>query len=334
MSYNETAILELINNQHFFNVNLGPFLTGLAAQMFMMGCLSLQMWKYFEDHGSDTLGTKTYVVVLFLASAFQCATDFQLLYDAFVTGYGRILYFNKYGWTFFYEPAWTALIAALAQLFFLQRCWTVTKSPWVVGAGGLGIAISLGAGIATSAGLVKVPYYTSTSQVIVQATTWLIATAVTDVGISIILVMHLRKMKTGFKKEKTLSRIVRVTFETAALTSVIAIVDLLLYITMGKHNTIHLAFQLIVGKTYNHSVMVTLLSRTKIRSDFDSNSAGRIGNTDSNGTKPAAGITVTRTQIRITDHLEYPMKSIVPSERGEEEDLDTDTNSTKIQRMV
>lgn len=299
--------------------------------MFMMGCLTLQMWRYFEDHGVDSRGTKAFVVILFLCSAFQCATDFQLMYDAFITGYGRILYFNKYGWTFYYEPAWTALIAALAQGFFLRRCWVVTKSWWVLVAGSLGIALSLASGIAVTAGLIHEPYYTSTSQVLVEVTVWLIASAVTDLGISIILIIHLRKMKTGFKNtEKTLSRIVRITFETAALTSVIATVDLLLYIAMGKQNTIHLAFQLIVGKTYNHSVMVTLLSRTKTRSEFDSNSGGRQGHTDSLATKPAGGITVTRTQIRVADHVEYPMKSIA----REEEDLDVDTNSAKILRMV
>ncbi|KAJ7467018.1 hypothetical protein FB451DRAFT_403429 [Mycena latifolia] len=333
MSYNETAVLEQINNQHFFDVNLGPFLTGLSAQMFMMGCLTLQMWKYFEDHSSDTRATKIFVVVLFLASLFQSATDFELLYSAFVTGYGRILFWDKYGWTFIYEPAWTALIAAGAQGFFLHRCWIVTRSRVVFVAGGLGIAISLGAGIASSVGLAKAPYYTQTSLVIVEVTTWLIATAITDIGISIILIMHLRKVKTGFKKY-TLSRIVRITFETAALTSIIAIIDLLLYITMGKNNAVHLAFQLVVGKTYNHSIMVTLLARTRIRSDFDSNSAGRMANTDSANRNNNPGITVTRTQIRITDHLEYPMKSIAASERGEEEDADTDANSAKIQRMV
>lgn len=37
--YNETAVIELIDNQAFYNANLGPFLAGLAVQMFMMGVL-------------------------------------------------------------------------------------------------------------------------------------------------------------------------------------------------------------------------------------------------------------------------------------------------------
>ncbi|KAJ7626946.1 hypothetical protein FB45DRAFT_1029321 [Roridomyces roridus] len=204
------------------------------------------------------------------------------------------------------------------------------------------------------AGLAERPYYTETSRVIVPVNIWLISSAVTDLGISVILVTHLNKMKTGFKhtasttshhyishsypvrsifQEKTLSRIVRVSFETAALTSFLAIVDLLVYITTGKENTAHLAFQMVVGKTYNHSVMVPLLARTRIRNEFDSNSAGRLGNSDSGGTRPtgpAVGVTVTRTQIRVTDRVEIPMKAL----GAEEEEMEMETSSAKIERMV
>ncbi|KAJ7649837.1 hypothetical protein FB45DRAFT_1049998 [Roridomyces roridus] len=266
-SYNATAVEELGKSQDFINI-------------FMMGCLTIQMWRYFEFHEADPRTTKAFVIVLFLASALQCATDFELLYRAFIIHYGRITAWDHFSWTFGYEPAWTAIIAAMSQAFFLQRCYTVTRSIWVAIAGGLGILLSLAAGIAVTTSLSQRPYYTETSVAVVQATIWLIATAVTDVGISIILATHLRKMNTGFKQ------IVRLTFETAALTSLVAFIDLLLYITMGKQNTIHLALQMIVGNT----------------------------------------------QIRITDHVEIPMKSMVQSERGEEED--TDAGSAKIARMV
>lgn len=38
--YNETDVLERIDNQGFYNMNLGPFIAALAFQMFMMGVLS------------------------------------------------------------------------------------------------------------------------------------------------------------------------------------------------------------------------------------------------------------------------------------------------------
>ncbi|KAJ7649840.1 hypothetical protein FB45DRAFT_1075565 [Roridomyces roridus] len=378
-SYNATAVEEIANNQRFFDLNLGPFLTGISVQIFMMGCLTIQMWKYFEVfvvnpsspgvsdvvgqfHDADPRTTKIFVVVLFLASALQCATDFELLYKAFIINYGRIVSWDHYGWTFAYEPAWTAIIAALAQAFFLQRCYTVTRSIWVASAGGLGILLSLGAGIAASVGLSQRPYYTETSidyhashnladsyccngcwdfnhlgYALAKNEDWIQTEKVRV--FYYLIIPHSYAPPHRPCPESSDSRLKLpmrpYPFFRLTLTSLVAIIDLLLYITMGKQNTIHLALQMIVGKTYNHSVMVTLLARTRIRGEFDSNSAGRM-NSDSNGTKPNQnnGVTVTRTQIRITDHVEIPMKSMVHSERREEEDADADAGSAKIARMV
>lgn len=44
--YNETEVLQQIDNQHFYNVNLGPFIAGLAFQMFMMGVLSAFSFRH------------------------------------------------------------------------------------------------------------------------------------------------------------------------------------------------------------------------------------------------------------------------------------------------
>ncbi|KAJ7485957.1 hypothetical protein FB451DRAFT_1392667 [Mycena latifolia] len=362
-------VLEGVADQHFYNFNLGPFLTGLTVQMYMMGVLTLQMWQYFEEHRSDTWPIRTLVIVLFLASTLQAATDFQMMYGAFVTGYGRIDHWNHFGWTLIYEPAWTAFIGAMAQGFFLHRCWQVTRSVIVLLAGIAGILVSLGAGIAGSRRSGRQPILhvrSQTSLIVVPITTWLIATAVTDIGISTILTPA--QLEDGVQNNGTSHlvsielhaheptrptfrrRIVRITFETAALTSVIALVDLVVYLTTGKKHGVHLAFQFVIGKTYNHSVMVTLLARTRIRNEFDSNSAGRIG-TDSvraaspvhfstrltqsasqaKGTTPV-GITVTRTQIRATDHIGYPMnpmKSITATETD-----DDDAGEAKFGRIV
>lgn len=76
-----------------------------------------------------------------------------------------------------------------------------------------------------------------------------------------------------------ISRITRLAFETASLTALIAIVNAILYAGYGHRNSAHLFCQsnvlvrspsstnmpcsvnFNIGKMYNHSVMVTLLSR-------------------------------------------------------------------------
>jgi hypothetical protein len=95
-SLNATETIASIDNQDFYNKNLGPFCAGLAFQMFMMGVLTLQTWTYFEIMSShDSVKNNTLVAAMFLLGAFQTGTDFQLMYNAFVTGYGRIEDWNK-----------------------------------------------------------------------------------------------------------------------------------------------------------------------------------------------------------------------------------------------
>ncbi|CAK5274523.1 unnamed protein product [Mycena citricolor] len=276
----------------------------------------------------------------------------QLMYNAFVSSYGDILHWNRYGWTFTYEPAWTALIAALAQGFFLHRCWIVSKSIGI-GRGRTGnhgftrCGHRLDCGSRCSSILhgdfnchrpghdmadshchPRSRHFHRFDHPSAQDEDWFQEDGKTSFSIS----RCARSPIPPLSQEKTLSRVVRVTFETALITSLVALVDLLLYVIMGKRNSIHLAFQLVVGKTYNHSIMVTLLSQTRIRSELDSNSLGRMADSGSGQTKPHkinTGITVTRTQIRVADHLDYSMhsiKSMSPSERGEEE---RDANSVK-----
>ncbi|KAJ7136829.1 hypothetical protein C8R44DRAFT_948514 [Mycena epipterygia] len=345
-------------DQHFYDANLGPFLSGLAAQMFMMGVLTLQMWKYFEDHGKDPWTIKALVITMFCASTLQFATDLLLeplwldsdAIPLVMSPHGRQVVSTTRTSDMSLLDLWTpqAFIAAMAQGFFLHRCWQLTRLPTVLIVGGLGMGVSFGSGIAASVGLAARPYYTETPTIVIPVTAWLIALDICTKrkrGSKNLDVLIYRELQ-----EKTLSKIVRITFETAgifphsslrprlilvssALTSLIALADLIVYLISAKQNSAHLAFQLVIGKTYNHSIMVTLLSRTRIRSDFDS-SGGR-GATDSGGNKgmPNPGITVTRTQIRVTDHVGYPMKSLTPTE-AEVEESEINGSSDKIPQIV
>lgn len=44
---------------------------------------------------NDTRWHKWLVGVMFVMGAFQTGTDFEILYDSFVVGYGRIEYWNE-----------------------------------------------------------------------------------------------------------------------------------------------------------------------------------------------------------------------------------------------
>ncbi|KAK7025467.1 hypothetical protein VNI00_015995 [Paramarasmius palmivorus] len=98
----------------------------------------------------------------------------------------------------------------------------------------------------------------------ISAIVWLIATAIADITITFCLVWFLRSKKGGIKQSnEVIDRIIRLTMETGALTSIFAIMDLVCYLTMGKINGAHITFQVILSKLYINSLLSTLNSRTR-----------------------------------------------------------------------
>lgn len=197
--YNETDVLERIDNQGFYNMNLGPFIAALAFQMFMMGVLTLQTWTYYGTMAAeDTRRNRWLVGTMFFLGAFQTATNFEIMYSTFVSGYGRVLYWDNFQWTLIYEIAWTALIALIAHIFFMHRCFVITRSYAFLVVCGIGAGVAFTAGVASTIGLLRSKYYTRSHMVIPQATTWMVSSAATDVAISAVLIVKLRNTKTSF----------------------------------------------------------------------------------------------------------------------------------------
>ncbi|TFK96047.1 hypothetical protein BDV98DRAFT_598023 [Pterulicium gracile] len=282
--YNESETLQRIDNQTYYNLNLGPFLAGLAFQMFMMVVLTLQCWTYFQTMAAtDSRWTRWLVGIIFFTGSFQAGTDFHILYDSFVTGFGRILYWNEfhgYQWTFTYEFFWTALIALIAHIFFLHRCFIVTRSYLLLVAGGMGAAFSFAGGIATTVYIFRAGYYTDRVGTVHTLASRDVYHGRVNIRCSdpqaaedahYLTIIGSFSLCSGYDNtDKRTSSPLRndlmcLAFETAALTSVVAILNLITYAGFGTKNSIHLFFQFTIGKMYSHSVMVTLLARAKLR---------------------------------------------------------------------
>ncbi|KAH6906818.1 hypothetical protein BKA70DRAFT_1287039 [Coprinopsis sp. MPI-PUGE-AT-0042] len=118
--------------------------------------------------------------------------------------------------------------------------------------------------------------------------TWLAATSVCDALITAILVCCARKKKTGFKRNRSL------TMQTGMLTMIVAILDLVFYLTSVSGHQ-HLLFQLPLSKLYvSFSGAISL----RIRDDVNASNARRSG-TDGSGSTT----TETEGQINTTSNV-------------------------------
>jgi len=244
---------------------------------------------------------------LFCVSILQTTMDYKNAYRTFVQYFGDFSHFDHQDWSLWGEIVVTACIGTIAQSFFLERCYRATKSKVFLCIGGAAIALSLACGIGSTVQFAQVEFLSLVPDIPIFITTWLVVTAVIDLGIAMVLVWSLLRVKSTFHKTETVvTKLIRLTLETGSLTACIAVINLILYLALPGFAW-HLIPQLIMGKMYGMCVLYTLGSRKDLRtiltgSDHASYIASRTGGNPSAGryfnSKPAGrtdGITVTTT---------------------------------------
>lgn len=245
--------------------SVGPFVTGIMLQQMLMGVLVVQVYDYFRLFSKDPLLNKALVSSLLAVSIFQTVLDFFSLYRSGITYYGQFEKFDTGSLALWSEIALTALVGALSQGFFLERCFAATKSWLILVGGGIAILASLGAGIAASIFWGQTKKISEMSNITVSMALWLVSSAVIGILTSFILITKLTLAKTNFKRtEAIVTRIVRLSFTTSSLTAAVTIVEIVLYLALPNKGW-HLLPFFVLSKIYAISVLVTLSSRSGLR---------------------------------------------------------------------
>ncbi|KZV90555.1 hypothetical protein EXIGLDRAFT_694575 [Exidia glandulosa HHB12029] len=303
----------------------GPYVTGIMMQQLLMGVFVVQVYDYARLFERDPGYIKGLVAALAIATTLQATMDYVSLYRCAVRFFahkcpfqGNFDMFDLQDWSLWWEIAVTAMIGSIAQVFFLIRCWAATKSKIVVAIGGAAIVTSLVSGIVSTVRFQQI-------------------TAVIDVSIALVLVISLLRMKTPFRKtEAIITKMIRVTMETSSVTAAIAVINLILYLALPGL-AYHLLPQLIMGKLYAISVMVTLGSRKELREIAEeADHASYITSIQTGPVKSTgSGIKVTKTttvgdpnarDIELGDRKNVPLH---PSASPSEEDVNSTYDDRK-----
>ncbi|KAG9080071.1 hypothetical protein FRC06_007112, partial [Ceratobasidium sp. 370] len=125
----------------------GPFVTGIMMQQLFLGVFCVQVYDYWRMFQTDTIFNRVTVGVLALLTVLQGTMDYINLYRNAVKYYGVFDKFDDQDWSLFWEIGVTALIGTVAQIFFLERCYSATKNKIVAGVVGAAIIASLAFGI-------------------------------------------------------------------------------------------------------------------------------------------------------------------------------------------
>ncbi|KAJ7040559.1 hypothetical protein C8F04DRAFT_1082706 [Mycena alexandri] len=249
----------------------GPLVLGYMFGYGLYGILIVQVYIYSELFPTERFGIRAVVWTLFfLETVFTFFTTISA-YRQYGIGWGDIDTILFVDWTWDPLPALNGTVAGIAQSFYIWRVWSLSRRVWppiLIGctmATGVMMAFYFGIVVAVQGGGIDKLFALSP-----EITVWLSASAICDLLITISLVQIFidRKKNTNLARTVgTLNQLIRFSVETGSVTSAMAIIELILWLTSGKKWNIHFIFFLTLGKTYSNMLVATLNSRARVFSD-------------------------------------------------------------------
>ncbi|KAL0573596.1 hypothetical protein V5O48_008355 [Marasmius crinis-equi] len=235
----------------------GWMFIGTMLNVCMMGVIIMQNYLYFITfRRRDPLWLKSLVGFVFFANLLNTGFVVADLYLALISNYMNPTFLAVSTWLFDTDPVIVGLLAGSIQLFFAWRVKVLTKRLYL---GLLAAALALAQIICAMLMAWKCrqfPAWADFKSFTDLIYAWMISTILVDLVITAILRGH----KTGMKSDELVDRIIRLTIQTGALTSMWALADLITFLAIPGQ-AVHLVFQLSMVKLYTHSLMSSLNSR-------------------------------------------------------------------------
>ncbi|KAJ7100793.1 hypothetical protein B0H15DRAFT_817319 [Mycena belliarum] len=242
----------------------GPMLIGVTINVLLMGVIVMQAYEYFTSYKRrDDRYLKSLVVFVFCANILNTGFAVADVYLALINHFGDVQYLTVSTWLFVTDPVIVGTVACSVQMFFAWRVQVLTGR-WYLGL--LTASLALGQLICAMLMAWKCHQYPAWADFVKFTDliiAWMTTTILVDVTITIILVWYLRRHKTGLEgTDQVVDRLIRLTVQTGMLTSVWALLDLVLFLTQPTDAS-HLIFQIPMVKMYTNSLMSSLNSRPK-----------------------------------------------------------------------
>ncbi|KAG9018562.1 hypothetical protein FRB90_011391 [Tulasnella sp. 427] len=285
---------------------VGPLLLGYLFNYGLYGILILQTYIYYLSFPRDNRLIKSLVYGLFFLDTIQTVMTTHNAWHFLSSGWGDVGVLSdpgkedsppfllvhhvlivilrclppiiNSGWSWIAVPLFSGLVSSTVQLFFSWRIWKLSGFWWL--AGFIGCA-ALAQGISacvTGIWFAILNDITKIALLDASAGVWLAGSAITDLFITVSLVWVLSRKAKGDLSSSTediISRLIRMTVQTGAVTTFAATAELIMYLKTPENN-LHMIPGLALSKLYTNTLMATLNARSET---FSSSQRSR-SNTD------------------------------------------------------
>jgi len=239
---------------------LGPMVIGTILSVFFSGIMLVQCYNYFVRFPNDPSWMKFMVAYLLVLDFVHAGVESAVVYQYTVTLFGDLKGILFAVPLFAAVPILSVSISSVAQGFFAWRVGRLTRIPllgWFIGILAVvqflcGIGVTIAVTIVTS-----FLEFVKFQGVVIP---WLACSVLCDVLITVSLCWYLQTNKSGMTATDDLvTKLIRNTIQTGAMTAAWAIADLIVYRT--ENNSLHLIFNFPLAKIYTLSLLSTLHSR-------------------------------------------------------------------------
>ncbi|KAJ6518798.1 hypothetical protein C8R45DRAFT_949252 [Mycena sanguinolenta] len=251
----------------------GLLFLAIVVSTALYGAGILQFWMYIRKYNlKDPWVVKFLVVAVLICDTVQQGMLCHAVYTYLVTSISDPPILPSVVNTLMIELFFSCAISTLVQQFYCWRIYKISKSVF------LAVAVSL---VSWTSCVTLLIYAAKAVQLnllseVITLKKWSIAanslSAVTDITISVVLVIILHTVKTGFKRSTDLvNRLMVFTFNTGLPTSICALVATICVAAFSE-TFLYIFFFLLLGRLYTNSILVTLNSREYIKSSSDHHS--------------------------------------------------------------
>ncbi|KAJ6586432.1 hypothetical protein DFH09DRAFT_256262 [Mycena vulgaris] len=295
---------------------LGALLVGTWANTILYTVEVIQAAYYYRHFKHDNWMLKLLVTSAIAIDSVSMIANYASVYLYTIANWGNLAYLQNQYWPVPLYIFATGVVAALAQGFLAARYWLLTKNKFITLTLFLFITVAIGGAFASAVTIAIFPRYHDRGKVIIPATTWLVTEAVTDISITLALLLEFRKVKSSFKETRSLfNRLVAQTIQTGAAGATIALATLVAYLA-NKESNVPTGIAYCLGRVYCQTMLANLNIRqtrntgSSMGTSWGADSGTRVerrNQAQSEGGDDKGGIHVHRTAVV---HIDPPQERL------------------------
>ncbi|KAF8324512.1 hypothetical protein F5887DRAFT_1115948 [Amanita rubescens] len=239
----------------------GPMLIGSFFNTILYGMMVVQVIIYFQTYKRDVPWIRRLIYFLFIVETVNSGFAIWIVYEPLVLRYGTLAATTYFPLALSADPVMTVLVSTPVQIVIAWRIKVITKSRILAGIIGVLALVAFAGGIWLTVMVTIVRRFDQKPKLHWPALTWLLASAVADILISIVLTWSLsRKKTTSSDIDHAVNRIIRLTIQTGIVTAVFATLDVMCFLAF-PHTTINFIWDFSLSKLYANALLSTLNAR-------------------------------------------------------------------------